>query len=340
MQAKRLLAILSVAIVPVLILGFAATASAKTIKMTYSNFFPPFHIQSKLAESWCKEVEKRTNGQVKIDYYPGGTLTKAPQTYDGVVEGLADIGFTVLAYSKGRFPVLGAVDLPMGYTSGVVATNVANDVLDKFSPKEFNDTEVMYLHAHGPGYIHTNKESVKNMAELKGLKIRATGNSATPVKALGATPVAQRMGDAYQSLQKGVVDGSAHPLESNKGWKLGEVLDYCIAENSVAYTTTFIVTMNKDKWAALPMDVQKTISEINKEWIVKHGQAWDESDVAGKQFFLEKGNKIITLDSAEAEKWKKAVSPTLMEYAAKLDKKGINGKEVVDFIVESIEKNK
>jgi len=232
------------------------------------------------------------------------------------------------------------VDLPMGYTSGVVATKVANEVLAKYNPQEFKDTEIMYLHAHGPGYIHTNKKAVHNMDDLKGLKIRATGNSATPVKALGATPVAQGMGDAYQSLQKGVVDGSAHPLESNKGWKLGEVLDYCIAENSVAYTTTFFVAMNKDKWASLSADIQKTIKEINAEWMVKHGEAWDASDVAGKQFFLEKGNKILTLDSAEAEKWRKAVLPTLADYAAKLDEKGINGKEVVDFIVNSIEKNK
>ena len=45
------------------------TAEAGPIKLTYSHFFPPTHIQSKLAESWGAEVEKRTNGQVKIAYY-------------------------------------------------------------------------------------------------------------------------------------------------------------------------------------------------------------------------------------------------------------------------------
>ncbi|MBW2023301.1 MAG: C4-dicarboxylate ABC transporter substrate-binding protein, partial [Deltaproteobacteria bacterium] len=50
-------------------------ATAGPIKLTYSNFFPPTHIQSKLAEAWCKEVEKRTNGRVKVEYYPGQTLT-------------------------------------------------------------------------------------------------------------------------------------------------------------------------------------------------------------------------------------------------------------------------
>lgn len=65
---------------------------AETFKLTYSNFFPPTHVQSKLAEAWCEEVEKRTGGRVVVQYFSGQTLTKANQNYDGVVEGLSDIG--------------------------------------------------------------------------------------------------------------------------------------------------------------------------------------------------------------------------------------------------------
>ena len=108
------------------------TAEAGSVKLTYSNFFPPGHIQSKLAEAWCKEVETRTNGQVVVEYFPGQTLTKARQVYDGVVEGISDVGFSVLAYTRGRFPVMSAVDLPLGYTSGTVATKVINAVYKKF----------------------------------------------------------------------------------------------------------------------------------------------------------------------------------------------------------------
>ena len=336
MQKKRVIGLLALAVIPLMIMGGAATVQAKTIKLTYANFFPPFHGQSILADSWCKEVEKRTNGAIKIDYYPGSTLAKAPQTYDAVAQGVADIGMTVLAYSRGRFPVLGAVDLPIGYPNGVTATKVANAVLDKFQPAEFNDTKVMYLHAHGPGYIHTIKEPVHSLEDLAGKKIRSTGMSTILVKALGASPVAQSMRDAYQSLQKGVVDGCAHPLESNKGWKLGEVVDYCVAENKIAYTTAMIVTMNKDKWAMLSEDQQKIIQDINKEWVGKHGQAWDEIDEAGKAFFLEKGGEIITLDDAESKRWQEAVRPELLNYAEKLNQKGLKGTEVVNFIIETL----
>ena len=310
---------------------FAINASAKT-QLTYANFFPPTHIQSQLAESWCKEVKKRTGGEIAINYFPAGTLTKAPQTYDGVVQGIADIGMTVLAYSRGRFPVASAIDLPLGYSSGVQATAVANAVLNKFEPKEFNDTAMMFVHAHGPGLIHTRDKEVKSLADIKGLKLRGTGTSGLVQAALGASPVGKSMRECYQMLQKGVVDGSSHPVESNKGWKLGEVVHYMTQNFSTAYTTTFAVFMNKDKWAALTPEQQKIIKEINAEWSVKHGVAWDEADKLGMEFFKSKGGKVISLSDAESKKWEEAVAPVIDGYIEKASKKGVDGKAVVEFI--------
>jgi len=312
------------------------TATAKTVTLKYSNFFPPTHIQSKLAESWSKEVEKRTDGRIKIEYYPGGSLLKGKQTYDGVADGIADIGFSVLAYSRGRFPVMGALDLPFGYPSGVVATRVANEVYNKFQPKEFNDTTLMYLHAHGPGFIHTRDKKITKLEDLKGLRIRSTGMSAEMVKALGATPVAMGMSDSYQSLQKGVVDGSAYPMEANKGWKLGEVTKFAACSYATAYTTTFFVTMNKDKWASLDKNDQQIIEEINKEWSLKHGEAWDSSDQAGFAFFMQQGNTAVGLDAKEVERWKAAVAPVIDKYADGLSKKKIDGQAVVKAIREAL----
>ena len=182
-------------------------------------------------------------GRVVVEYFPGQTLTKARQVYDGVVEGISDVGFSVLAYTRGRFPVMSAVDLPLGYTSGTVATKVINAVYKKFMPKEFMDTQVMYLHAHGPGLIHTKGKAVYKMEDMKGLKFRGHGTSALVVKALGGTPVPKPMPETYQMLQKGVVDGAVYPFEANKGWKLGEVTNYCTADFSAAYTTSFFVVI-------------------------------------------------------------------------------------------------
>ncbi len=310
---------------------FTMNAAAKTT-LTYSNFFPPTHIQSLLAEQWIKEVEKRTNGEISINYFPASTLTKAPQTYDGVVQGIADIGMTVLAYSRGRFPVAAAIDLPMGYSSGVQATNIANGVLEKFDPEEFKDTELMFLHAHGPGLLHTRDKAVHTLDDINGLKIRSTGTSGRLVAALGASPVGKSMGETYQMLQKGVVDGSMHPMETNKGWKVGEVVDYMTQNFSTAYTTTFAVFMNKSKWNSLTADQQKTIQEINAEFALKHGQAWDESDEEGLAFFKSKGGEVISQSDAEAKKWAKQAGSVVDEYIKSVAEKGIDGKAVVDYI--------
>jgi TRAP-type C4-dicarboxylate transport system substrate-binding protein len=329
---KKFNVIVSVLMLPVFFLGFSGTTMAKTVKLTYSNFFPPTHIQSQLAEAWCKEVELKTNGEVKIEYYPAGTLSKGPKIYDGVVQGISDIGFSVLAYSRGRFPVMGAVDLPLGYTSGVQATKAANAVYEKFRPKEFRNVQVMYFHAHGPGLFFNSQKAIRSINDLKGLKLRATGYSAKIVKAAGGTPVGMPMPHSYQNIQKGVVDGGVFPMEANKGWRLGEVVKYGTATYSIAYTTAFFVVMNKDKWNSLSKNTQDTIRIINKEWIPKHGNAWDYSDSEGLKYFMNQGNQLNGVDKNEAERWERAVSPIVDEYKKELNKKRLNGDEVINYL--------
>jgi TRAP-type transport system periplasmic protein len=336
---KRIVPVFFMAIALVSVMAFTPAQPLAQTTLTYSNFFPPTHIQSQLAESWCQEVEKRTEGRVKVQYFPGQTLTKSKQTYDSVVDGIADIGFSALAYTQGRFPVMAAIDLPFGYESGVQATAVANELFAKLKPKEFDETQIMYFNAHGPGLLHTRNKAVKKLEDLKGLKIRSTGMSAEVVSALGGTPVPMPMPDSYQALQKGVVDGSVHPTETNKGWKIGEVVKYATFAYPAAYTTTFFVAMNKSKWNSLDAKDQQLIEGINKEWAVKHGEAWDSSDVEGTEFFKsQKGNEIIQLDDAEAARWGAAVAPVIDAYAKKLSEQGVDGKAVITTIEASLKK--
>ena len=159
----------------------------KTIALNYSNFFPAPHKHSVLADQWCKEIEKRSGGKVKIAYFPGGTLTPAAQTYDNVVKGIADIGFSCFAYTRGKFPLTEAIDLPLGYKNGMGATKLINAYYAKFRPKELDDVKVLYLHAHGPGLLHT-KRPVNKLEDMKGMKIRATGLASKIVIALGGAP--------------------------------------------------------------------------------------------------------------------------------------------------------
>ena len=126
---KRRVFILAISLF--LVVGFAlhpmgSTTRAAALELRYSTFFPPTHIQAKLAEEWIQEVETQAGEEVEITYFPGGTLGKGPEIYSHVLKGITDIGFCLFAYTRGRFPLMEAVDLPLGYPSGSCATRVIN----------------------------------------------------------------------------------------------------------------------------------------------------------------------------------------------------------------------
>ena len=316
----------------------AASAEEKTTTLTYSIFFPPTHGQCKAGISWAEEVEKRTDGRVKITVFPGGTLTKANQCYDGVVKGISDIGMSCFAYTRGRFPVMEALDLPHGYTNGTVATRVATDFYREMRPKELDDVKMLYIHAHGPGLLHT-KKPVGTLEDLKGMKIRSTGLSAKITEALGGVPVAMPQPATYEALQKGVVEGTFTPIETLKGWKQAEVVKYTTDCKGVGYTTAMFVVMNLDKWNALPDDIKKIMGEVSAEWIDVHGKVWDSSDKEGLEYTLSLGNKIIPLTEDENKRWAEKVKPIIDDYVTTAEGKGLPGKKAVATVKALIEKN-
>ena len=302
----------------------------EVIELNYSIFFPPSHIQCKTAEAWAKEIEKRTNGRVKITMYPGGTLTKAPQTYQGVKDGVADIGMSCFAYTRGRFPLLEGLDLPLGYPDGKTASRIATDMVRKYKPKEVADTHVLYVHAHGPGIL-AGKEPVRKLEDVRGMKIRGTGLSAKIVESLGATPVGMSQPETYEALQRGTVQATFCPVETLKGWKQGEVINSVTDTSCIGYTTAMFVVMNQDKWNALPPDIQKVFTEVSEEWVARHGQAWDEADEAGREFIanLDPPRETLQLDAAQKDRWGAAVQPVLEGYLAEMRDKGLPGEALL-----------
>lgn len=331
---KRMFWVVAVAVV-FMSLGLACPqlyAQEKAITLNLSNFFPPDNKISIAMDQWCKEVEKRTNGRVKVTQFPGGTLTPPAQTYAGVIKGIADIGLSFFSYTMGRFPLTEVLDLPLGYKSGYVGAKLANEYHKKFKPKEFDEVKVLFLTTSPPHMLFA-KKPVNNLDDLKGLKIRSTGTSAKVVQALGGAPVAMPMSEAYDALSKGVVQGIIGPYEPMKGFKLAEVVSDS-TEYGSAYLNTNYVVMNKDKWNGLPADIQKIIGGIDEEWIEKMGRLWDELDKEGKEVFIQKGGKVIMLSKEENARWSERLRPILDDYVKDMKSKGLPGDEALKFCVD------
>jgi TRAP-type transport system periplasmic protein len=311
--------------------GLTCTFAAEpSIKLKYSNFLPATHPFTALGQQFCDEIKKRTNGKVEIAYFPGGILTSATKVYDGVVNGVSDMGLSHIGYTRGRFPVTEMLDLPVGYASGYVATMVKDDFYNKFKPKEWNEVHVLHFFAPGPQIIATKSKPVKRLEDLKGLKIRGAGRIGDTVKALGATPVPVEMADAYDGLQRGVVDGIMDAMETWRGWKLGELVKHAtLSQRGAGLVFTFYVIMSKEKWDSLPEDVKKVFNQVSAEWRDKYGHTSNQIDIAGRDFFKEKGGQLYSLSDEEVVKWRKAVQTLLDQYEKDLQAKG-NKKADID----------
>ncbi len=314
----------------------AVFAQEKVITLKVSNWFPITHQQNILLEQWGKDLEKRSGGKVKVNYYAGGTLVPAAQSYDAIVKDIADVSNHVLGYTMGRFPFSQVLDLPIGTPPGPAATKIANEMYNKFKPKEFDDVKILWFHAQPGGYLHTKTRPVAKLEDAKGLKIRCYGSNAKFVGLIGATPVAMPMPDVYDALAKGVVDGLMSSYEALEGFRTGEHVKYSTENLSTAYSATFVVAMNKKKFASLPKDVQTIIDKMSPEYIDKYAKMWTDIDVSGKDWLIKRGDKIISLSSEEDARWyEKGGKPLADEYVKEMKAKGMPGEEAVKFLLDS-----
>jgi len=313
MKTKLLLILSVLALISIPFFCNSATASSEVIKLRAVTHFPPVAAQAKLTGEFCKELERRTNGKVQITYYPGGSLLDAPRAYGGIIQGIADIGNVGLHFTMGRFPITETTYLPIGFTSGWVATHVVNDFYWKFRPKEFNDVHVLLFHTCPPNIL-LMRQAVHKLEELKGLAIRSAGRVSQVVEALGATPRPIEIAEGYDAAKRGLLDGFALPFEVAKNWRLADVTKYFVNCWAVGNIYTFVVAMNKDKWNMLPPEIQKVITEISQDYIEKFALMWNEIDIEGARYGLEKGMKIIELPSEEMDRWKRATGKVQDSY--------------------------
>ena len=326
---KKSFLTLAVLAISVLFLGSLLPVSsvAAPIKLSYANFPPAPTFPCVQMERWKKEVETRTGGKVAINTFPGGTLLKAKAMMDGVIAGTADIGCLCMAYQPGRFIVTNAIALPLGFPNATVASLTLWDLYVKQKPQEFAKVKVLTMFTCAPANIYA-KKPVRNLEDLKGLELRASGGTAQVLKALGATPVGMPQSQTPEALQKGVVQGAASSLETLMDFKYAEMCRYVTIFNGPVYP--FAVVMNMDKWNSLPEDVQKVMDGMAIEQAWWTGNYMDKRVVKSIEWSKKNYDIEITkLTKKELARWNKLLKPLPDKWSEQAKAKGLSARTIL-----------
>lgn len=289
--------------------GVADEVIAAQINLTYANFPPSATFPCVQMERWKTEVEKRTDGKVAVQTFPGGSLLDAKEMMDGVISGQADIGCLCMAYQPGRFPVTNATALPLGIPNAKVGSQTLWDLYNRYKPAEFAQVKVLAMFTTAPANI-MSKKPVRTLEDMKGLDLRASGEAAQILKAWGANQVGMPMSATPEALQKGVVQGLFSSIEVMKDFKYAELCKYITMTETNIYP--FSVVMNQKKWDSLPEDIKNVFDDLAAEQSVWTGEYMDNHVKESVEWSKAEQNvEVIELSAEQKAKWNALLTPNI-----------------------------
>ena len=314
--------------------AMAGTASmAQEVTLKLHQFLPAqANVPKLILDVWADNVEKDSGGKIKIDRFPSMQLGgKPPELMDQAIDGVADIVWTVVGYTPGRFPSTEVFELPFMVSDARAASSAYWQMFEKhMKDSEFKDVQILGTWVHGPGMIHTNKP-VEKPGDLKGMKMRGGSRLVNELlKLTGATPVGMPVPAIPEALSKGVLDGTTIPWEVTGALKIPELVDnHTEFEGNALYTLTFVLAMNKDKYNSLSDEMKAAVDKNSGlEFSVFAGGTMADSDGPAREAALDNGNNVITVkDTAE---WQTTVGPIYDTWVADMKSKGIDGQALID----------
>ena len=286
-------------------------------------------------EPWAKKIETLTNGRVHFTFYPKEALGKAKEQYDLAVKGTADIAASLPDYTPGRFPLTSVMQLPfLGLQSAEQSSIVVWQLYQKYLQEEYKETKLLWMFCVAPQTLHTTNKQVKTLEDIKGLRIGVSNPTvAKAIELLGAIPVVCTVTDCRTVLQEGKADGVALSWSGILEFKY---LEFCKYHTDInIYTLPLFVTMNKEKYASLPADIQKIIAEnSNEEMAVISGKAMDAQSAKARKTAEDRGDWIYTPPQQEQERWKKIAVAVGDQWVQEMKAKGLPGQEVLAYVVD------
>jgi TRAP-type C4-dicarboxylate transport system substrate-binding protein len=300
-----------------------ALTQDKTFELKLSHWVPPSHPLQKALEDWGASVEKDSGGTIKYKVYPAQQLGKAFDHYDMARDGIADLTYINPGYQPGRFPIIGAGELPFLMTNAKGGTQALDAWYRKYAAQEMKDVKFCLAFVHDPGAFHSRSKKIVVPEDIKGMKIRpAHATMATFVTQLGGTNVQASAPEVRDILEKGVADAVTFPWGSVLLFGIDKVTKYHL--DMPLYVTTFAFVFNKDKYNQMSAAQKKVIDDhCTPEWALKVASPWADFEHAGiAKIKAEAGHEVYEPTPAQIAEWKKAAQPLEEKWAEGVKKTG------------------
>ncbi|WP_052249396.1 TRAP transporter substrate-binding protein [Tateyamaria sp. ANG-S1] len=318
-----------------LAIGSGTAAFAQEVTLNLHQFLPAqANVPKLVLDVWADNVEEASGGRIKVDRFPSMQLGgRPPELIDQAVDGVADVVWTVVGYTPGRFPRTEVFELPFMMTDARAMSSAYWQMFEKhMKDTEFKDVHILGTWVHGPGMIHVNKE-VKTPADMAGLKIRGGSRTVNNLlEKMGSTPVGMPVPAVPEGLSKGVIDGTTIPWEVTAALKIPELVgNHTEFEGNALYTLTFVLAMNKDRYESLPDDLKQVIDDNSGlEFSIFAGGTQADSDGPARAAAVDNGNSIVTVSGDDLAAWQEAAQPIYDEWVADMESKGIDGQALID----------
>ena len=317
-------------------LAVAASAQAQTTTLKIAHFLPSTsNAQVNVIEPWCAKLGEESQGRIKCQIYPSMQLGGTPaKLADMARNGVADIVWTAPAYSAGKFPRVEALELPFVLPyGGKVGNAIIWDFYQQQAKDDFKGYKVLVVHGDGGMALHTRSKSVTALADLNGLKLRASSRTAAKtIESLGATPVSMPPAQMTEAISKGVVDGALAAWEVVPATKLDEVTQLhsvTSAEQPAFAYTVLAMLMNQRKFDSLPVDLQQIIERNSgKVLSERFGEAWDKAAAAAESSTAAEG--LVSIEPTAYAEMQKASSSAIEQWISEADDKKLDGKSLVE----------
>ena len=303
---------------------FAAVSTVRAqpapIVLKLSQFLGPDSFFAKdFAEPWARELEARTGGRVHVELFDGtsplgGVLNQASQVKAGTV----DIALGLRGAEGDKFPRTSVIELPFLVHDAATGSRALWMLFNQgaFGP-EFGDYKVLALFVQNPGQVHTASKPVTLLSDLKGLRMRAPNQPvAAALRQVGAVPSLLQVNDVMPAVAAGQLDG----IVTNWGNPLPGFNDAMHFHTEVPfYTAVFFVVMNKERFGALPPDIQAAIEAQSGDGLVdRFGQLWNKWDEPVRAGATGPNQTIIKPDAAALAGWREGLKPVTEAYLAEL----------------------